>query len=198
MGRIRKELAMNSRCLMAMMLFVAGAAAPALAQADDGPPDFQEMRQRAEQRLKETLAAKDDEWKILFPKLQKIQQLQRDANPRAMMMMFGPGPGGPGGAVFIGPGGPPPGGPGGPGGPPPGFGPGGPGGQPSEVDEKVRELRETLDNKDSTPDDIKAKAQAVREARAQAKTQLAAAQDDLRSLVTPRQEAALISLGYLD
>jgi hypothetical protein len=183
-----------------MLLLIAGTAVPALAQADDGPPDFETMRQRAEQRLKDALEVKDEEWKVLQPKLQKIQQLQRDASARAMgMMMFGPGgPGGPGGggAVFIGPGGPPP--DGGPGGPPPGFGPGGPDQNPSPVQEKIKDLREVLQNKDSTPDDIKAKAQALRDARVQAKADLVKAQADLVTVVTPRQEAVLLSLGYLD
>lgn len=183
---------MSARLVFAMLLLIAGAAVPAFAQADDGPPDFQEIRQRAEQRMKEMLGVNDDQWKDLQPKLQKIQQLQRDALPRAQGMFFGPGPGGPGGGVFIrggGPGGPPPG----------GFGPGGPGGgEPSVVQEKIRDLRETLDSKDATPEDIKAKAQALRDARAQAKADLAKAQDDLRSTATPKQEAALLSLGYLD
>jgi Spy/CpxP family protein refolding chaperone len=192
---------MTAKPLFAVMLFIAGAAAPALAQANDGPPDFEEMRQRAEQRIKDLLDVKDEEWKVLQPKLQKIQQLQRDASPRAMGMFgFGPGgPGGPGGGpVLIGPGGgPPPGGAQdfvGPGGPPPG----GPDQPPSLVQEKLSELRETLQNKDSTPEDIKAKAQAVRDARTQAKADLVKAQADLVSVVTPRQEAALLSLGYLD
>jgi Spy/CpxP family protein refolding chaperone len=191
---------MSGKPLFAVLLLIAGTAGPALAQADDGPPDFEAMRQRAEQRLKDMLEVKDEEWKVLQPKLQKIQQLQRDANPRAMgMMPFGP-PGGPGGAVFIGPGGPPPGGGQviGGGAPPGGFGPGGPDQNPSPVQEKLNDLRETLQNKDSTPEDIKAKVQALRDARAQAKVDLAKAQEDLTSGVTPRQEAVLLSLGYLD
>ncbi|HSZ55854.1 MAG TPA: hypothetical protein VK797_09350 [Tepidisphaeraceae bacterium] len=195
---------MSGKSLFAILLFVAGSAVPALAQADNGPPDFEEMRQRAEQHVKDLLDVKDEEWKVLQPKLQKIQQLQRDATPRAMgMMMFGPGgPGGPGGGrVFIGPGGAPP--PGGGevigGGPPPGgFGPGSPDQPPSVVQEKLNDLRETLQNKDSTSDDVKAKTQALREARAQAKADLAKAQEDLVAVVTPRQEAVLLSLGYLE
>jgi Spy/CpxP family protein refolding chaperone len=181
---------MSRKSLFAILLFVAGSAVPALAQADNGPPDFEEMRQRAEQHLKDLLDVKDEEWKVLQPKLQKIQQLQRDATPRAMgMMMFGPGGpgGGPviigGGQAFGGPGGPPPGGPDQP---------------PSVVQEKLNDLRETLQNKDSTPDDVKAKTQALREARAQAKADLTKAQEDLVAVVTPRQEAVLLSLGYLE
>ena len=192
---------MSGKSLFAILLFVAGSAVPALAQADNGPPDFEEMRQRAEQHVKDLLDVKDEEWKVLQPKLQKIQQLQRDATPRAMgMMMFGPdGPGG--GRVFIGPGGgaPPGGGEVIGGGPPPGgFGPGGPDQPHSVVQEKLNDLRETLQNKDSTPDDVKAKTQALREARAQAKADLAKAQEDLVAVVTPRQEAVLLSLGYLE
>jgi len=176
--------------LLGLMLTTAAAAVPARAQ--DGPPDFAEMRQRMMDRMKEMVGASDDEWKAMQPKIEKIQSLQRDVYPRGGMMM-GFGPGGPGG-----PGGGPPGGPGGGfGGPPPGFGPDA--GPPSDVQQKLRDLREALQNKDISPDELKAKQQAYRDAKAAAKIQLAKAQDDLKELVTKApQEAALLSMGILD
>ena len=39
---------------------------------------------------------------------------------------------------------------------------------------------------------------ALRDARAAAKTNLAKAQSELQALVTPRQEAVLVSMGLLD
>ena len=176
-----------------LIVIVACAAPSSFGQAQDGgppgPPDFAEMRQRMMNRIREIVGASDDEWKALQPKIEKVQQLQRDASPRGMgMMMFGPGPGGP---PPGGPGGPPPGGPGGP---PPGFGPG----DPSDVQEKSMDLRSTLQDKEAKPEDVKAKLQALRDARNKARSDLAKAQEDLKGLLTSRQEAALVMLGFLD
>ena len=178
---------MTCRRWMASVIVTLAAATPALAQRNDGggPPDFAEMRQRMLDRMKEMLSASDDEWKVLLPKIEKVQQLQRDASTRGgMFMLFGPG--GPGG------------GPGGPGGPPGGFG--GPGGdQPqSPVVEKAQDLRAALENKDTSPDQLKAKLQALRDARAKAKEDLTKAQGDLREVLTTRQESVLVMLGMLE
>jgi hypothetical protein len=72
-----------------------------------------------------------------------------------------------------------------------------PGGD-SAVAKAQAELRAVLDNKDSKPEEIKAKLTALRTAREQAKTALAAAQKDLKDLLTQRQEAVLVNMGYLD
>ncbi len=80
-------------------------------------------------------------------------------------------------------------------------GQGGQGGQaatPSAVQAASDDLKKTLDNKDSTPDDIKTKLQALRDAKKAAKDVLAKAQDDLKSVLTPRQEAVLVQRGMLD
>lgn len=183
---------MSSRMLCRIVLLIMAAASPALAQVPGpggpgGPPDFAAMRQRFLDRMKEMLGASDDEWKALQPKIEKVQQLQRETSGMRgmLMMMFGPGPGGPP--------------PGGPGGPPPG-GPGGFGGDqpPSPVMQKMQDLRATLDNKDAKPEEIKAKLQALRDARAQAKADLTKAQDDLRDLLTTRQESVLVTMGILE
>jgi len=181
---------MSCRRWMAMLVLVMAAATPALAQRNDGggPPDFAEMRQRMLDRMKEMLGASDDEWKVLLPKIEKVQQLQRDASTRGGMFMF-LGPGGSGG-----PGGPP-GGSGGPGGP--GGGPGGD--QPqSPVMQKTQDLRTALENKDTSPDQLKAKLQALRDARAKAREDLTKAQGELRDVLTTRQESVLVMLGMLE
>jgi hypothetical protein len=188
---------MNAKTVLASIVLTAGAlAAPAVAQQGppDGPPDFAEMRQRMLDRMKEFVGATDEQWKSLQPKVEKVQQLQCDAYPRGGGFMFG-GPGGPRGG---GPGGPPGGGfGGGPGGPPLVFG--GPGGgQPSDVQQKVQDLRDALDNKDTPAEEIKARAQTVRDARAKAKADLTAAQDDLRQAANERQQAALLAIGALE
>ena len=105
---------------------------------------------------------------------------------------FGPGPGG-FGRGGRGPGGFGRGGPG-PGGGPPGFG--GPGG--NAVAQKLTELRTALADPNSTSEQLKEKLGAVRDARLKAKAELAVARKDLLELLTPDQEAVLVSLNYLD
>src|SRR5689334_4134002 len=86
--------------LLGLFLTTAAAAVPVHAQAQDGPPDFAEMRQRMMDHMRETIGASEDEWKAMQPKIEKIQQLQRDVYPRGggfMMGRPGGGPGGPGG-----------------------------------------------------------------------------------------------------
>lgn len=188
-------------------------------QPPGGPPDFAQMRQQMMDRLKDAMGASDDEWKVMEPRIESVQQLQRQTGGRGPGM-FGPppgGPGGPGGLGNGGPGGPPPGGTdnpagapaaagrdnGGPGagGPPNGGfgGPGGPGGQtPSEVQQKQSELHEALQSQDASPDDVKAKVAALRDAKSRAKAQLSAAQEELRGLLSLRQEAVLVSFGILE
>lgn len=149
--------------------------------------DPAQRRQQMMDRLKEQLGASDDEMQALMPKIEKVMQLQRDAGGGGMRGMFGGRRGGFGG----GPGGP--GGNGGPGGPP-----GGPTGQESAVRQKAADLQETLQNKDAKPDEIKAKLDALRAARAQAKQDLTAAQQELKGLLTQRQEAVLVEFGMLE
>lgn len=141
------------------------------------------MRQRMMDRLKEQLGASDDEMAALAPKIEKVMQLQRDAGGGGMRGMFGGRRGGQGG----------PGGNGGPGGPP-----GGATANESPVRQKATDLRTLLEDKDAKPDDIKAKLDALRAARAQAKQDLAAAQQELKGLLTQRQEAVMVEMGMLE
>ena len=65
--------------------------------------------------------------------------------------------------------------------------------------EKAQEqLRTVLDNTSATPDQIKKQLTALRTAREKAKQQLAVAQQDLRKIITVRQEAQLVMMGMLD
>jgi hypothetical protein len=62
----------------------------------------------------------------------------------------------------------------------------------------ARDLQQTLDNKDATAEQIKAKMQVLRDAKTKAREQLAAAQNDLKEMVTTRQEAVLVGMGLLE
>ncbi len=178
---------------LAAALIMGALAIPTFAQDNTQPQPQQgrqrfdptQMRQMMNDRLKEALGASDDEMQALGPKIDRIMQLQRDARSGGGMgLLFrrtgqggAPGGGGPGG------------------GPPGGTDPNAP---PSATQQKLNDLQTTLDNKDAKVDEIKARLAALRDARNQAKAELARAEDDLRGLLTQRQEAALVMYGILE
>lgn len=134
-----------------------------------------EMQAARLTRIKDALGATDDEWKALSPKVEKVQTLQM----QNMMGRFGGGRGGRGG----------------PGGAAPAVDPAAPA---NPVRDASTELQTTLDNKESTAEQIKVKLTALRDAKAKAAADLKKAQDELRELVTVRQEAVLVTQGLLD
>jgi hypothetical protein len=138
--------------------------------------DPAQFRQRMMDNIKDQLNVTDDEWQVLQPKIEKVMTSQRDL--RAGMGMFrrqggGGGAGGGGGG---------------------GFG----ATDDSPVAKATQDLRDTLDNKDSTADTITQKLTALRDARTKAQTDLAAAQKDLKDVLTQRQEASLVMMGMLE
>jgi hypothetical protein len=145
--------------------------------------DPEQMRQMMEQRMKEMLGATDDEWKVLGPRVMKVQELSRQTRGGGPgMMMFGRGMRG---------------GTGGPG----GNRPGGPMGTNRELTEteKIQEQLQTLlEDNTTTPDKIKEQLTKLRAAREKDKAELAKAQKSLREVLTLRQEATLVLMGMLD
>jgi hypothetical protein len=174
---------MNRRRIFLSVLVLSLAAVPFFAFAqeqrggDRGNFDPARFREEMMNRFKEDLGAKDDEWTVLQPKLEKVMNAQRDS----MMSRFG-GFGGRGRGSDRGDRG------------------GDRGGDQnaSPVTQASRELRDALENKETPNDQIVAKLKALRDARAKVKADLEAAQKDLQSVVTPRQEAVLVSRGMLD
>ena len=61
-----------------------------------------------------------------------------------------------------------------------------------------RDLRQTLENKSASAEEIAAKLKALREARTKAREAVATAQKDLKEVLTQRQEAVLVNLGMLE
>ena len=156
--------------------------------------DPAQMRQRMTQFMKERLGATDDEWKAIEPLITKVIELQ----PRGGGMFGGGrrGPGGPGGGQNAqggdqGAQGGQGGGQGGPGGPGRGMF----GGQ--QIPE-AEALQTVLDNKDSSPDQIKAATKAYRDALAKREKDLQKAREDLRGILSVRQEAQLVLMRILD
>jgi Spy/CpxP family protein refolding chaperone len=135
--------------------------------------------------VKERIGARDEEWKVIAPKLQKVIAARQVVQGKA-----GPSMGGFGG---------PPGARGGPGLGPPGAP--GPGGGPMAGDvisQAQAELQAVLNNPKHSAEEVREKVDAVRAARKKARADLATAEKDLVQLLTAQQEAVLVSLGYLD
>ncbi|MFH1716296.1 MAG: hypothetical protein ABIF19_03015, partial [Planctomycetota bacterium] len=83
--------------------------------------------------------------------------------------------------------------------------PGQPGGRPgapdrelTAVDKASEQLRTALENTAATPEEIKKQLTALRGAKEKTKQELAAAQQELRKIITVRQEAQLVLMGMLD
>ena len=173
-----------------------------LAQDDNGggPPggfDPAQFQKRMQEQIRKNLdITNNDDWTAIQPLVQKVMDARRQAR------QGGPGPGG-----FGGP--PPDGGPGGPGvssGPPPDGGPGGPGGRggpggpggfgpPPSAERQA--LQKAVEDKAPTAQIKEALAQ-YRAAHKDKQAQLEAAQADLKSVLTPRQEAEAVLMGLLE
>jgi hypothetical protein len=150
-------------------------------------PNFDpaQMRARMMDNWKQQLGAGDDEWKVIEPRLTKVMELNRDAmsGGRGMGGMFGMR-GGRGGEA-------------GPGGQRRQF-PGQQDRQPSAVEKATETLSATLENQSASAETIKQQLTALRAAREKAKNDLAVAQQDLRQILTVRQEATLVLNGMLN
>jgi Spy/CpxP family protein refolding chaperone len=163
--------------------------------AQDNPPaggrrgggNFEEFRQRMNERLKTSLKATDEEWSVLQPLIEKVQAKQRET----ISGRFG-GFGGFGGR----------GGPGGGGGDRTAGGGGGGGGNDRGGNRggsaESQALRDAVEKDGTAPEEIKAKLAAVRDQRKKAQSELDAAREELRKVLTVRQEAVLVTFGILE
>lgn len=138
---------------------------------------MEEFRRRGQERMREQLGASEEEWKVLLPLIEKVQQLQQQQQQG-------------GGTRFGDP-----------------FGRRGrrPGDRRSdedeakrpEVEKKTEALRSLLEDEVSGAGAIKAALDALRKARLQAEQELAKARKELQQVVTVRQEAQLVLMGIL-
>lgn len=138
-----------------------------------GDFDPAQMRQRMMERYREALEVKsDDEWKVLEGRIGKVFDAQRDT--RMGMSFRGPRPQGGndrGGDRGRNP-----------------FG-----GEPSP---EAEALQKALESKASS-EEIKVKLAKYREVRKAKEANLEKAQDELRKLLTVRQEATSVAMGLL-
>jgi hypothetical protein len=143
------------------------------------------MRQMMSQRMQELFGATVEEWKILGPRVTKVQELSRQVGGGGFRgRMFGMGrrggPGGPDGQRRF------------------GGRPGAPGREQTAVEKASEGLRTLLENTSATPEQIKQQLTTLRAAKEKAKQQLAVAQKELREVITLRQEAQCVMMGLLD
>ena len=151
--------------------------------------DPAQMRQRMMERMKEQLGADDEAWKVLEPRLTKVMELNRQAAAG--------GRGGMMGMMFAGRGGR--GGPGGDQGGPQADRRGrGPQGEQTQVEKLMAQLRTVLENPSASAEEIKTALTAVRAAREKARQELAVAQQDLKKILTQRQEAICFEMGLVE
>ena len=169
--------------LLAFVTLTALCALPAPAQNTGGPGrDMAGFRQRILDRIKEQMGATDEDFKALQPKIENVMQLQRDAGAMRMGRMFrqpsGDRPAGDRPATER----------------PADANP-----EPqSDVQQKSADLQAALDNKDTKPEEIKAKLDALRAAKVKAKEELIKAQADLKTVLSVREEAVLVEMGILE
>lgn len=135
-----------------------------------GTPE--EFRQRMAERLKSSLKVTDEEWSVIQPLMEKVTIKQREA----MGSRFG-GFGGRGG---------------GPGGDRGGDQPARPGQAESDA------LRKAVETDGTSAEELKAKLTAVRQQRQKSAAELTAAREELRKVLSVRQEATLVSMGILE
>ncbi|HNS22879.1 MAG TPA: hypothetical protein PKH24_20440 [Sedimentisphaerales bacterium] len=176
---------------------------------------MEEMQRQAEEgrnrAIQQSLRASDEQWRRIKPKLDRIERLKAEAevsagpnsdsgsgNFQGQGFMFGgaSGGGGGGGAAF-------------------GAGPGGMG-SPGNTWSKTwtmgpknamemtpgealcQELNHMLLGESVPSAEIAVKVAALRQLRAQARQDLALARQELRTMIHPNQEPALVVMGYLD
>jgi len=160
-------------------------ASPVAAQQGQGRGNFEEFRQRMMDNYRERLEIKgDDEWKAIQPLIAKVTDARRDVAVGGGGFGFGRGGGGRrgGGNNDAQANGNNQGGR-------RGF----PGGEPSP---EAEELQKAIDS-NASKDELKAKLTKFREARKDKEAKLAKAQEDLKKVLTVKQEAAAVLMGLL-
>ena len=149
------------------------------------------MRQRMNERMKEMLGADEEEWTVIEPRLNKVQELSmqvrgggRGFGGRRGPGMFGRG-GGRGGGGAVAPTAPAP-----------------RAGAEDAAQTPIAKARQALETELGKPNPdagkIKAGLSEYRKERQKVKQELISAQEKLREILTVKQEAQLVLMGTLE
>ena len=134
--------------------------------------NFEDFRKRMNEQMKTSLKVNDEEWGVLQPLIEKVTEKQRDASGRSFGFGDRRSSGGGGGGDSS---------------------------RPERAGTSERDaLRTTLQNEGASTEEIKAKLAALREIRKKSTAELATAREELKKVVTVRQEAVLVSMGILE
>jgi hypothetical protein len=182
----------KSAVLGGLAAVLLGGATQAFAQ-NRGNFDPEQARQRMMERYKEQLDVKDEgEWKIIQERIEKVTAARRELQSLQAGGGFGMG--------FMGRRGGAGGGGGGAGGGGDNAGDGGNrrggGGFRPEPGPEMDALQKAIDSKAAT-DEIKQKLAKLRDARKEKEAKVEKAQEDLKKVLLPRQEASAVLLGLL-
>lgn len=146
----------------------------------DRQVDREQMRERRAamaERMREHLGVDEQEWGAIEPLINEVRTLQQAQGSARRGFAGRGGRGGRGG-----------------------FGPDAEDDarELSPVQQTRRDLGETLRDENATEADIQEKLEALRSAREQHEQQLEQARQELREVLTPRQEAQLVIAGVLE
>jgi hypothetical protein len=131
--------------------------------------DPAQFQQRMNERIKERLGVADEDWKAIEPLVAKVNEARMASMAGMGRSMFGGGRGGSSGG--------------------PRFGP-----EPSAEETALADAVE----KDASKEDLKAKMAAYRKAKADKEAALKKAQDDLKKVLTTKQEAVALQMGLVN
>ncbi len=142
----------------------------------EGGPNLEEMRQqwqaRRNQQIREQLQATDEEWTVIEPLINRVNAVRQQGAMQAMARRARARTAEGGDAAPW-------------------------GGDEQGVDEATA-LRQLLADAGATPETIAERLTALREARAKQAEELKKAREELRAVLTLRQEAQLVLNGTLD
>jgi hypothetical protein len=158
--------------ILALSIFPAVSWGQAPGDTNRGRPssaNIEEYRKRFEEGIKTALKATDEEWTVLKPLIESVTTKQREARTSS----FG-GFGSRGGSSSSGSDTP----------------------RPGQAESQA--LKDALASDATSIEDIKAKMTALRNVRKNAQASLAQAREELRKVLTVRQEAALVNMGILE
>lgn len=131
------------------------------------------------EKMRDMVGATPEEWTVLQPRIEKVQTLQREQTTssfRGYALLMGGSDRSRSRTPRS----------------------GDPNAQPSLLEQKTKDLQTSVENKETSPEELKMRLAAIRDAKARAKADLARNQEELRQLLTVRQEAVLVMLGVLE